>query len=338
MMTQIWLDITNTPHVHFLLSIFEALQRRKEFSCVITARDFSETIKLLELKESYPFQIIGGHHGKSYVRKVNGLIRRFQQIVNLHVDYDVSISCGSESAVWNSFFKRKKSIAFGDNDLARQWTYGYMVDYAFFPDAIAPRILHSQGLKARKLFQYAGFKEDLYLADFQPDNEFLNTLPFDDYVIVRPENVMANYIRNSNAKIITPTLLKILSSKGYNILYLPRYETDRQYADGLPNIFIPNTAINGLNACYFSSGVLTGAGTFAREAACLGVPSFSFFAGSDLMAVDKKLIKDEKLFFSRDASELVKQLSNSTKHAPDLTRAKNVRDTVIDVLLDVIAK
>lgn len=335
-MNKIWLDITNTPHVHFLLSIYEALCRKEYFHCTITARDFSETVKLLEQKKTYPFQIIGGHHGKNYLKKVGGLIHRFHQILSFDVDYDISISCGSESAIWNSFLKRKKSIAFGDNDLARQWTYGYLVDYAFFPDAISPRVLHSQGLKARKLFQYSGYKEDLYLADFHPDHEFLNTLPFKEYIIVRPENVMANYIRNSNAKTITPTLLKLLSDKGYNILYLPRYEIDRKYADGLNNIFMPDTAINGLNACYFSNGVLTGAGTFAREAACLGVPSFSFFAGSDLMAVDKKLIQDKKLFFSRDATELVEKLTNSIKHAPDLTRAKNVRDSVIDVLYEVI--
>ena len=41
-------------------------------------------------------------------------------------------------------------------------------------------------------------------------------------------------------------------------------------------IFVPEGPLNGLDVCY-SDAVLTGAGTFAREAAILGTPAISFF-------------------------------------------------------------
>jgi uncharacterized protein len=329
---KIWFDITNTPQVHFLLSIYNDLNPDNNNKFVFTAREFSETTKLLKQKLDVPFQIIGKHHGKSYLQKVGGLFSRFKDVIFSKIDFDISISCGSENAVWTSALRRKASVAFGDNDQARQWTYGHFVNYAFFPDAIAPDLLHRQGLKKNKLFLYPGYKEDIYLADYSPDPAFTVKLPFNEYVVVRPENLMANYIRNSSVTSITPALLRLLSEKGVNVLFLPRYETDRKYADGMKNIFIPEAPINGLDACYYSSGVLTGAGTFAREAACLGVPSFSFYAGSDLLAVDKKLISDKRMHFSRNPSELVRVLMASKRHNNGLSRSKEVKQIVMEKL------
>jgi hypothetical protein len=265
----VWFDITNTPHVHFMLGIKETLDQYGEFGYIFTSRDFSETNKLLRQKIGDNFTTIGKHYGKKKLDKVRGLASRFLQISRRVGNYDISISNGSESAIWLSFLKGKKSIAFGDNDTARQWTYGRFVNFAFFPDAIERQILTNQGISEKRLYLYHGYKEDIYLADFRPDPEFLQKLPFKEYVIVRPENLMANYIRNDHVKSITPELLKILSDAGINILYLPRYVSDHDYARGINGIHIPEEPINGLDACYYATAVLTGAGTIAREAACI---------------------------------------------------------------------
>ena len=335
-MPKIWFDITNTPQVHFLTAIYDELKKSGEFEFLFTAREFSETTSLLEKRIGPDFKTFGGHYGKSYTKKITGLFRRFQEILFTNLKYDISISCGSENAIWSSFLRGKKSIAFGDNDLARQWTYGHFVDFAFFPDAIAPEVLTRQGIKKSRLFLYPGYKEDVYLAGYKPDDEFLKSLPFDEYVVVRPENIMANYIRNDAAGTITPQLLKKLNEFGINVIYLPRYPHDKEYASGLKNVFIPPKPINGLDACYYANAVLTGAGTFAREAACLGVPSFSFFAGSDLLAVDKKLIQEGKMFFSRNPDEILEKMKSFPKTEPDLNRSKRVKKQIIDKLEKIL--
>ena len=323
---KIWYDITNTPQVHFLLAIDKIIKELdSEIHPLYTAREFSETSKMLtKILGEDRFISIGEHRGKSNAKKIVGLVSRFNDINKLGLDYDVSVSCGSESAVWASFLKRKTSIAFGDNDQARQWTYAPFVSHAFFPRAIPSDILKKQGLR-KKLYQYDGFKEDIYLSYYQPDSTFLETLPFDHYVVVRPENVMANYIRNGHVESITPLLLKELEKKGYNILYLPRYEVDKSYASGIQSIHIPNQPINGLDACFFSEAVLTGAGTFAREAACLGIPSFSFYSGKSLLAVDKELIRQGKMYFSRQVPELISKLRVSKRTDSDLARCQSVK-------------
>ena len=333
-MTKIWFDILNTPQVHFLLGIKNSLNKN-EFEYIYSARKFSETEKMLTQKIGENFISIGNHKGKNIIKKGIGVINRFFDVYNQNTEYDISISCGSENAIWTSFLKRKKSIAFGDNDTSQQWTYGLFVDYAFFPNAISKNLLEKQGLK-NKLYLYNGYKEDIYLADFEPSRQFLQTLPFDKYVVVRAENLQARYIRNGKVKSITPMLLKLLSNKGYNILYLPRYEGDRKFAKNIKNIYIPDEPVNGLDASYYADAVLTGAGTFAREAACLGIPSISFFAGKQLLAVDQKMIQENKMFFSRDPIAIMEKLKKSTKNEPNIKRCKIVRKEVIDKLNEVI--
>lgn len=333
---KIWYDITNTPQVHFILAVKNALNGTYKHDSIITTREFSETTRLLKQKTSEPFFVIGSHKGKSKAKKLGGVFTRFSETLNKVQGFDVSISCGSESAVWSSFVKAKKSVTFGDNDLAKQWTYGLFVSKAFFPDAIDESILLRQGISKRRLVRYRGFKEDLYLADYAPDDNFSRSLPFEHYVVVRPENLQANYINNDSAKPITPKLLQALSRGGYNILYLPRYAVDKAYAEGVKNIYIPDKPINGLDACFYSDAVLTGAGTFAREAACLGVPSFSFFAGKSLLAVDKAMIRDGKMYFSREVSELMAKLKASKRADVDMHRSKAVQEEVISKLKEVI--
>lgn len=332
---KIWFDITNTPQVHFLLSIRKILE--KEYgNFIFSARDFSETISLFNSLESKDILLkIDARYGKNKISKVTSILSRFNKIREMHLNFDLSISCGSDAAILYSWLKQKKSIAFGDNDTAKQWTYSYFVDFAFFPDAIDASVLENQGLKD-KLYQYHGYKEDIYISYYVPDPQFRSKIPFDSYIIIRPENIHANYLKKSSVKSIVPILLSKLSSSGYKIVYLPRYEEDRELSKGITNIFIPDLSLNGLDLCYYADAVLTGAGTFAREAACLGIPAFSFYAGKELLAVDKRLIKEGKIYYSRNAADLVEKVAKSSKNEPVFSRSIAVREELKEKLLDVI--
>lgn len=335
MIRKIWFDITNTPQVHFLLAVRSMLgEQFNDF--IFSVRDFSETIKLIEKSvDKSLLVVINSPYGTTRVRKAISLIKRFNYVNSHNIKYDLSISCGSDAAIWHSYIHRKKSIAFGDNDTAKQWTYSRFVDYAFFPDAIEEEVLNRQGLK-NKFYRYHGFKEDIYLSYYKPDERFMDKIPYMNYVVVRPENIHANYLGNSNVDSIVPELLANLSSKGLKVVFLPRYDKDRDYANGLKNIFMPDEPLNGIDLCFHADAVLTGAGTFAREAACLGVPSFSFYAGRELLAVDRKLINEGRLMHSRDSGCLVEGVIKSKKVISDLRNSVAVRDELKEKLLETI--
>ncbi|GJQ64312.1 MAG: hypothetical protein SCALA702_33650 [Melioribacteraceae bacterium] len=331
MKKKVWLDITNTPQVHFLLGIKNGMDPEL-FDYLYSSRDFSNTPKFLAQRVDDEILTIGKHYGKKKAKKIYGLIERFLKLSMKVPTFDLSLSCGSESAILLSWLKGKKSVAFGDNDTAPQWTYSRWVDFNFFPDAIPFDILEKQGIRKDNTFMYPGYKEDIYIADFVPDSSFLATLPFNEYVLVRPENLQANYVKNENAYSIVPKVVEYLQKQGKNILYLPRYDVDYDYVKDIKNVYIPDKPISGLDAVYNAEAVLTGAGTFAREAACLGIPAVSFFAGTTLLAVDKKMISEGKFKHTRDADEVIAFLENQERKEADLTRSKEVKRIVMDKL------
>jgi len=335
---KIWIDFENTPQVHFLLAIKEMLADNDKNQFILSARDVFETVKLLNQKTDLQIHSIGNKHAKTLNGKILLMFQRFISVSKSIEKFDLSLSCGSESAIWTSAFRKKHSIAFGDNDTARQWTYSRFVDFCFFPKAIDQEILVKQGIKKHKLYQYDGFKEDIYIAKYKPNPAFLDSLPFNKYVLVRPENIYANYIRKNNVKSIAPEILTGLVKKGYNVLYLPKYEIDFSYIEKNEKVFIPGGPINGLDACYYADTVLTGAGTFAREAACMGTPSVSFYAGKDLLAVDRELIKQKRVFYSRNADDIINFTGKSKKNNEDLKRSIAVYEEVKEKLIETIEK
>lgn len=335
MKKKIWFDITNVPHVNFFLPIIRKYE--EEFDIIFSLRDFAETKSLFEKRIDKPYIEVGQHKGGNKLRKIIGVVERIFLLNKQIPNFDIKISVGGDASCIIAKIRRKLSVTFDDNEKAPNWRYAPFSDLAFWPKVVPQQKLRKQFFK-KNLYQYNGYKEDFYLANYEPNPGFLEQLPFKHYVVVRPENIKANYVEGSQS--IVPELLKELDAAGYNILFLPRYESDRDYAQGIQNIFIPKEAVNGLDACYYADAILTGAGTMAREAACLGVPSVSFFAGAHLLSVDQSLVDAGKMFFSRDVAQIMQYLEH-TKDSffeyraggiAGLERCKQVQQEILDVL------
>lgn len=330
----LWFDITNVPHVNFLLPIIN--RYKDDFDYIFTLRDFAETRSLFEKKIGYPYRMIGEHQGGNKLKKLLGTWGRCIEMQKDLPHFDLSVSVGGMPSNIVAKIRHKPTITFDDNEKSANWLYAPFSDWAFWPHVIPCQTLHKQFFRKKGLFQYHGYKEDMYLADYVPDESFLHEIPFKPYVVVRAENMKASYVNGKQT--IVPELLIRLKEEGYQVLFLPRYETDRIYAKGFDNIFIPQEAINGLDACYYSDAVLTGAGTMAREAACMGVPAVSFYAGGDLLTVDKSLIAADKMFFSRNVDDIILFLKNAQRHEADLNRCKMVQQEVFAQLDKILAR
>ena len=331
----IWFDITNVPHVNFLLPIIRKYEG--VFDMVFSLREFAETKGLFEKRIGKPYISIGEHQGGNKFKKLRGLLRRIWLLNKQLPHFDIKISLGGDSSSPVAWYRNKMAVTFDDNETSPNWMYAPFTDLAFWPKVINPAVLRKQGFK-KNLYQYNGYKEDFYLANYEPNPAFLEQLPFEHYVVVRPENIKASYVEGRQS--IVPELLKALDAQGYNILFLPRYESDKDYAQGIKNIYVPTEAVNGLDACYYADAILTGAGTMAREAACLGVPSVSFFAGAHLLAVDQSLVDAGKMFYSRDVQQIMQFLDKShnaffTERGGGivgLERCKQVQKEILDTL------
>jgi predicted glycosyltransferase len=327
---KIWIDITNSPHVHFLYPIIRHLSKTHEL--FITARDFSETIPMLESKGIKPI-IIGDHKGKSKFKKVLGMLDRIRQINSEVPDFDFSISIGGQITSVVSWIRHKKSIIFTDNDISYKYHVYKIGSYFIFPKNFSLAKINKIKGNSRKVFQYNGFKEQVYIADFVPNPSFIEIVPIQNYLLIRPENLKASYVP-TNAKTLIPALFECF--KDEKVLYMPRYSDEREYANGYSNVFIPEKPLNGLDACYYSKAVLTGAGTFAREAAMLGVPAVSFFPRNELLSVDQELVNQGKIHHSRDINQIKDYVDTAQRVESEVKSNITVQSEVLEIIDSIL--
>lgn len=328
---KLWFDITNTPHVHFFVPIIKHLE--SEHQIIVTARDFSETLPLLD-SYGIDYILIGAHKGKSRIKKVIGLISRLIKLQLEIPKFDVSFGIGGQNTTPVSFLRRKKSIVFTDNDTSYKWHSYKLGSYFVFPAYFDYKnVIKKFNVKREQIILYDGFKEDVYMADYKPNPEFLKELPFNDFITIRPENLKANYVPQ-NAKTIVPHLFEVFKSE--NILFLPRYKEERAYAEGFSNIFMPDGILPGKDVCYYTKAMLTGAGTFAREAALLGTPAVSFFPGRVFLTVDKIMQEKGWQFKSRDPKEIKEYLQTAKKETSRLARSKLVLDELLSSITTIL--
>jgi len=77
----IWIDLDNSPHVPLFVPIIRHY-RKLGVEVILTARDHSQTIELLELHcLGVTYAVIGSHYGKSKINKIRGLLVRVRQLI-----------------------------------------------------------------------------------------------------------------------------------------------------------------------------------------------------------------------------------------------------------------
>lgn len=330
---KIWIDITNTPHVVVLMPIIRYLE--KEHELIITARDFSETIPLLKQKGIQPL-IYGSYKGKNRIKKIFGLFGRMVVLFFKVPKFDCALSLGGNYTSAIAFLRRKKSIVFSDNDISFKYFSYRFGKYFIFPKYFDYRKIQTKyRIKESQIYSFDGFKEDIYIADFVPDSTFMAQLPFKDYIVIRPENLKASYVPK-NSRTIVPELFKRFET--HNILFLPRYEEEKKYAEGYTNVWYPEHPLSGLDVCYNAKAVLTGAGTFAREAALMGVPSVSFFPGESFLSVDIELQKKGLEYKSRNADEIFQYVKDAKREECSLEKSVKVQKEVFNIINTILSK
>ena len=328
---RIWIDITNTPHVNVLMPIIRHLE--KDHELIFTARDFSETLPLLKKNGITPI-VYGNYKGKSRVKKMMGLLGRMWTMLFKLPKFDLALSLGGNYTSAIAFLRGKKSIVFSDNDISFKFFSFAMGSFFIFPFYFKyQKVQKKYRIKDAQIKTFNGFKEDIYIAEFEPDPAFLDQLPFRDFITIRPENLKASYVPKDSTTIV-PQLFEVFKDK--NILFLPRYEEEKKYADGYANVWYPNGPLSGLDVCYYTKAMLTGAGTFAREAALLGVPAVSFFPSPVFLSVDEAMQELGIEFKSRDPQAIRQYVDTAVRKEASTERSKAVQKEVLDIIDGII--
>src|SRR5258708_30267638 len=169
------------------------------------------------------------------------------------------------------------------------------------PRAFPAAELRKYGASLRKVRRYEGTKEDVYLADFSADPAFTDVLrklgvaSEDVLIVVRPPAREALYHRFEN-ELFDELLARLSSRDDAKIILLPRSDAQRSEYEklGWPNMIMPREALDGANLIAFADLVVSAGGTMNREAAALGVPAVSIYAG-EWAAIAEELVREGRL-------------------------------------------
>lgn len=334
---RLWIDLANSPHVPF----FRALADRfiaEGHEIEVTAREFAETIPLARAAGFTP-QVVGVHAGRAVSAKAGSLISRARALAAWARKrrFDLAISHNSYSQIVAARALGLKSITLMDyeyqpaNHLAFRFASRVIV-----PASFPAQRLRRFGARVGKVRRYHGTKEDVYLADFQPDPSFgeqlceLGVNPDNVLVLTRPPAHDALYHRFQNT-LFDEALTMLLANENVQVILLPRNEAQRGAYAG-KGLIIPAVPLDGANLIAASDLVISAGGTINREAAALGVPAASIYAGK-WAAVDEALVNEGRLQRVTNTDEL-SHLRIEKKRAANPRRSREVIDEVVRLIFE----
>ena len=206
------------------------------------------------------------------------------------------------------------------------------------PRAFPEKALRRYGASVRKVRRYDGTKEDVYLADFTPDPKFAETLatlgvaPEDVLVVVRPPARDALYHRFEN-ELFDELLERLAALSHVKTVLLARTETQRALYEERrrANLILPRVALDGANLIASADLVISAGGTMNREAAALGTPAATIYAGR-WAAIDEALVQEGRLRQIATRADL-DALPVEKKRDARARRATHVRPEVATLIL-----
>ncbi len=330
MQKKLWFDIVNSSHAQFFRPFVEEF--KDQYKLVITTRDLAETNNLVQ-KYGIEYRCYGKHWGKVKSLKIMGHLCRTASMMYCVRGFDYAFSHGSVSPIALKKIFRGDLIAMYDNEHADSFKMlGKHSDHFFVPFVLkedAEQVIN----RSTELHTYDGVKEQLYLADFKGDRGEISSVPFENYLVVRPEAWRSDYVDVD--KVLAYDLTKELVEHGHNVVFLPRYGEYPRWIKENENIFIPEKTLDGKHLSWFSNGVLTGSGTFAREAGVLGVPSVSFYPNKPLK-VDLWMNKKGYIHRSRDIPDILNYLDETKRNHGLLKNAKEVKEKFFTTINEII--
>lgn len=293
---RVWIDVTNSPHVLFFAPIIADL-RGAGHDVTVTARDYAQTIPLLE-RSGIPYTLIGRHRGRSLLHKAVGLVARSLSLVSFAArrHFDVAFGHNSNDLAVAAWILRIPQLMVHDYEHARlsYRVNARLVTRILVPEAIPASAIIAHGARPEKVGHFPGLKEHVYLAEGAAWDDLRSRFGVPEggvLALVRPPATMSAYHRFDN-----PLFGEIIARLGTDdrvvIVVIPRTSEQREGLSRIlpANAIMPDEVFDATSLIRSADLVVSAGGTMNREAAILGTPAYTVFAGEP-GAVDRYLIE-----------------------------------------------
>jgi predicted glycosyltransferase len=330
---KVWIDLTNSPHVLFFRPIIRRLDEAG-VPVVVTARDFAQTLGLLD-RFGIEHTVIGRHGGASVAGKSLGLVRRSGSMIRFGRGrgFTQAVSHGSNDLAVAARVLRLHSTVIHDYEgAAGMHRINFrLASKVMTPDVIPYAALSGYGLPESRWAPYHGLKEQVALADFEPDDSVYDELGLRRdraIVVLRPPATMSLYHRGIENTVFDDVLERLRQSDAQVVL-LPRTAEQGAAFAGASGVIIPARPVDGPSLVWAADAVISAGGTMNREAAVLGVPTWTTFAG-ELGAVDRVLVEQGRMQVLERADDVV--VEKRQRGSPDF---EAIADEVTSEILRV---
>lgn len=303
---KVWIDLANSPHP----LLFAPIARRLEAEgaeVAITVRDHAQTGELA--LQRWPEAAVIGTGRLARPRAILGRARELGRWARRERP-DVALSHNAYAQIVAARALRIRAVTAMDyehqpaNHLAFRAAQTILL-----PEAVPQRAVRRQGARPGKVIRYPGLKEEVYLADFEPDPGIESMLGLDrsgglGLAAARAAPAGAAYHRAENP--LFEQALRVLSERGEHlVVVLARHPEQRRAiaALGFERVVIPEAAVDGRSLLWAADLFVGAGGTMTREAALLGTPTYSIFSGPQA-AVDVLLERRGLLTHLRDPERL----------------------------------
>ncbi|MDQ6775972.1 MAG: DUF354 domain-containing protein [Actinomycetota bacterium] len=332
----VWIDLTNSPHVLVMRPVIEELLRRGH-DVQVTARDFAQTLDLCR-RLGIAHAAIGRHRGGSLSAKARGLGARSLALARWGRPrrFDLALGHGSNDITVAAALLRIPSSTTFDYEWAavQHHVNCRLARTVVVPDTIPVERLYRYGARG-KILTYPGLKEEYYLADFEPDDAVLGELGLDrsrSIAVVRTPPEVSLYHRFEND--LFAEVLDRLTRRA-QVVVLPRTPEQREALKRRGDLIIPDCAIDTQSLIAYANLVVSAGGTMNREAVALGTPVYTIFEGRP-GAVDDQLIAQGRLKRLASPEDIVIEPRSEAGAAAETPRIRRDPAFLTDLLCTLV--
>ena len=290
---RVWIDLSNSPHVPLFEPVVARL-RAQNADVVLTARDHAQTLELA--RRAYGLvDVVGGESPRGRMRKGLSVAARARALFEVarRTRPDVALSHGSYAQVLAARAAGVPVVTMMDYEFQPANHLSFrMADRVLVPTVFPEAALRRFGARRRKVVRYEGFKEELYLGFFEPDESILSSLglnPSSVITVMRPPPEGALYHQGGNDR-FDGLLEEAAARDDVQVVVLPRVTAQAVTYLGRSDLIVPEQVVDGSSLLAHADLMIGAGGTMNRESALLGTPTYTVFA-ERLAAVDLELIR-----------------------------------------------
>ncbi|MEM2105334.1 MAG: DUF354 domain-containing protein [Candidatus Bathyarchaeia archaeon] len=337
-MVEVWLDAV-TPKDSLLIYALLPVLKEKGYDVIVTAKKQTQTTDVLELL-GVPYTRVG-EYGETLREKLVEEQKRTLEFVEL---FDrtglpkVLWTHGDVSAIRTAFGLQIPVVYSNDTPHAVHVARLVcpLVNWLVAPVCFG-KSWSKFGISKSKIVLYDGVEEVAWLTKpsaKKPD--FLKALGEKERVILfRNVEYKASYCRD--VKVDVWKLVKELSSMA-TVIYLPRYEEEREKLKNLKNVVVPDKPFLTFQVLPFVDLVVGSGGTICRESALMGIPTVNFhFWDAVAKYLKKKGFPIRLLVDGREIVKFAKKvLKNVEKYEMDTANMRGKLESPIKVIVKYI--